>query len=230
MARDGRAGRQAAPLATQPSGAWRAGPASWLRALVGAMLVAALLAGCSEKVAQLPKLGPSDTVLAFGDSLTYGTGAAEAESYPAVLASLISRTVVREGVPGETTAEGARRLAGAIEQHKPKIVLLCLGGNDMLRKVDEGTIAANLRTMIRTAQARGVAVVLLGVPTPSLFGGAASLYAELAGEFGLPYEARVLNDVLKKPALKADPIHPNAQGYRVVAEAVAALLKRAGAI
>ncbi len=196
------------------------------------LLIASTLAlsGCGSKVPALPKLGQNDIILAFGDSLTYGTGASEAESYPVVLSKLTGRTVIREGVPGETTEQGLRRLPSALETHKPKILLLCLGGNDMLRKVSDATIVANLREMIQAATRQGTAVVLLGVPRPALFGSAATFYGELAKEFRLPYEGEVLNDVLKKPGMKADPIHPNAQGYRVVAEAVAALLKKGGAL
>jgi len=188
------------------------------------------LAACGGKGPALPKLASGDVILAFGDSLTYGTGALEAESYPAVLARLTARPVLRAGVPGEVTAQGLARLPAALEEHKPKLLLLCLGGNDMLRKVDDATIKSNLRQMIGIARNRGVAVVLIGVPRPALFGGSAKLYSELAGELGLVYEGAVLNDVLRKPDLKADPIHPNAQGYRAVAEAVAALLKKSGAL
>lgn len=194
------------------------------------VLVTTAVAGCGGGTPKVPKLGADDVILAFGDSLTYGTGASETESYPAVLAGLIGRSVVRDGVPGETTAQGKQRLPSALERHRPKLVLLCLGGNDMLRKVDDATIASNLREMIRSIQASGAAVVLLGVPKPALFGGAASYYEELAREFKLPYEGEVIVEVLRKPGLKADPIHPNAQGYRIVAEAVAALLKKSGAL
>ena len=200
-----------------------------LAALWSVCLAAVLLAACSEP-AKLPLLGPDDVVLAFGDSLTFGTGAREEESYPEVLSGLIGRKVVREGVPGEMTQQGLQRLGRVLEAHKPKILLLCLGGNDMLRRVDDGRIAANLRQMISAARQRGIAVVLLGVPRPVLFGGAATFYAELADESGLVYEAEVLNDVLRDPALKSDPIHPNAAGYRRIAERIAALMKERGAL
>jgi acyl-CoA thioesterase I len=196
-----------------------------------ALVVCALLALVScGKGPQLPLLGPDDLVVAFGDSLTHGTGARDEESYPDVLATLIGRKVVRAGVPGEVTAQGVRRLAQALDTHRPKIVLLCLGGNDMLRRVNDESIVANLRAMIAAAQSRGTAVVLLGVPRPALFGGAATFYADLADEYGLVYESDVINTVLRDPALKSDPIHPNADGYRRIAEAIAALLKQRGAL
>ncbi len=200
--------------------------ARWLLAV----LVATALAGCGEKMPQLPALGPNDVVVAFGDSLTYGTGAGENESYPAVLAQLIGRNVVRSGVPGEVTAQGLGRLPEVIEEYQPKLVIVTLGGNDMLRKVSAAEIKSNLRQIIRTLKDRGIAVVLVGVPQPALITSAPEFYRELAKEFDVPYEGRVVTDVLYQRELKSDPIHPNAQGYRRIAEALAALLKRAGAI
>jgi lysophospholipase L1-like esterase len=186
--------------------------------------------GCRGKVTRLPQLSPDDVVLAFGDSLTFGTGAREDESYPEVLATLIERKVIRAGVPGETTQQGVRRFEQALETYRPKIVLLCLGGNDMLRRADDAAIVANLRTMIQEARRRNVAVVLLGVPRPALFGGAAAFYATLAREHGAVYEGEIMNAVLRDPGLKSDPIHPNAAGYRRIAERLAALLRERGAL
>lgn len=190
----------------------------------------ALLSACGGPDPQLPLLGPDDTVLAFGDSLTFGTGAREQESYPEVLAAMIGREVVRAGVPGEVTVQGLRRLGQALDAHRPKIVLLCLGGNDMLRRVNDATIVANLRAMVAAAHDRGTAVVLLGVPRPALFGGAAAFYQDLADELGVVYEGDILNSVLRDPALKSDPIHPNAAGYRRIAERLAAVLAERGAL
>lgn len=194
-----------------------------------ASALCALLTACSGRPA-LPYVAGDDVILAFGDSLTYGTGAAEDESYPAVLATLTGRKVVGAGVPGEITSQGLARLSGALESHRPRIVLLCLGGNDMLRRVDDGTIAANLREMVQLAQRRDAAVVLIAVPRPAIFGGAAKFYAALAKELGLAYEGDVMTDVLRDRGLKSDPIHPNAAGYRRIAERLAALLQRSGAI
>ena len=189
-----------------------------------------VLAGCGEKVPQLPRLAPTDVIVAFGDSLTFGTGAAEPESYPVVLGSLLGRPVVRAGVPGEVTAQGLARLPAVIEEHQPRLVIVCLGGNDMLRQVKEAEIRSNLRTIIRTLKERGIGVVLIGVPRPALITAAATFYSEIAAEFGIPYEGKVVTSVLYAPDMKADPIHPNAKGYRRMAEAIAELLKKAGAL
>lgn len=194
------------------------------------LLAALALAACGANVPPLPRVGASDVILAFGDSLTYGTGAEEAQSYPAVLRTLVQRNVVRAGVPGETTTQGLQRLPQALEEHAPKLVLLCMGGNDMLHKVAPATIRANLRAMVDLIRTRGASVVLIGVPEPKLFSDPPPFYEELAEELNLPYEGEILDDVLHDNALKSDAIHPNAQGYRLMAEALAELLRQAGAI
>ena len=203
--------------------------ATLLRSLV-VVLVLSALAACGEKPPQLAKLGGDDVVLAFGDSLTYGTGAGTEEAYPNVLSKLIGRQVVGAGVPGETTADGLERLPAVLDEVKPRLVLLCMGGNDMLRRADPASIESNLRAMVQLARARGIGVVLIGVPEPALFGGTAGFYAKLAQEFGIPLENHVMHEVLFDNGLKSDPIHPNAKGYHRLAEAIAELLRRAGAV
>ncbi|MBI1965606.1 MAG: arylesterase [Betaproteobacteria bacterium] len=200
--------------------------------LLCALLLSLLLpfAGCGGKGPQVPKLGANDVILAFGDSLTHGTGAKEEESYPAVLAQLTGRQVVRAGVPGEVTVQGLARLPSVIEEYGPRLVIVCLGGNDMLRKVSDAEIARNLRAIIKEIKGRGIAVVLVGVPKPALITSAPEFYAGLAKEFGIPYEGKVVTSVLYSPDMKSDAIHPNAKGYRRMAEAIADLLKKAGAL
>ena len=201
-----------------------------MRRLVLAPLLALALAGCGEKIPRLPAIAPSEVIVAFGDSLTYGTGASEAESYPAVLARLVNRSVVRAGVPGEMTAGGLTRLESVLDEHRPALVIVCLGGNDMLRKLDDEQIRANLREIVRAIKARGISAVLVGVPKPALITSAPAFYEEVAREFAIPYEGKVVTSVLYKSELKSDPIHPNALGYRRMAEAIAELLKKAGAV
>lgn len=195
-----------------------------------ALLLVAALASCGQKVPRLAPVGPGDVIVAFGDSLTYGTGAAEHESYPAVLAQLVQRNIVRAGVPGETTGGALARLKQVLDEHRPALMIVCLGGNDMLRKLDETQTRSNLREIIKTIKQRGVAVALLGVPKPALIASAPAFYAELAQEFDIPYDGKVVTEVLYRAELKSDPIHPNARGYRRIAEAIAELLKKAGAV
>jgi lysophospholipase L1-like esterase len=187
------------------------------------------LAACGD-APKLARLAPDAAVLAFGDSLTYGTGASEAESYPAQLEGLIARKVVRAGVPGEVSAQALARLPAALEEHQPRLVVLCIGGNDFLRNLGQAQVAANVRAMVRLAKDKGADVLLLGTPEKGLLVSPPKFYSEIAAELRIPYEGKVIGEILRDSSLKSDPIHPNARGYRVMAERIAALLKKAGAI
>jgi lysophospholipase L1-like esterase len=197
--------------------------------LLASILLVLALAGCSERP-KLERLAPDAVVLAFGDSLTYGTGAAEDESYPAQLQKLIGRRVVRAGVPGEVTAQALARLPAALDEHAPRLVLLCIGGNDFLRRLGNRQAEKNVREMVKLAQNRGVAVLLIGTPEPGFSVSPPSFYGGIAKEYRVPYEGAIVGEVLKDRTLKADPIHPNARGYRIIAERLAATLRESGAI
>ncbi len=199
------------------------------RRYVLALFAVLLLAACG-RAPTLPRLSPHDVILAFGDSLTHGTGASEETAYPAVLASLTGHTVINAGVPGDTTATGLQRLPAVLAEHKPRLVLLCLGGNDMLHQQPAATTENNLRLLVQTIRASGAEVVLIGVPEPRLFGGAPHFYARVAKDMKLPLEQDAFNEVLKDARLKSDPIHANAAGYRVVAQRLDEFLKEAGAL
>jgi lysophospholipase L1-like esterase len=199
--------------------------------LFRALLVAcaAFAAACGD-AAKLAPLAPDAVVLAFGDSITYGTGARESEGYPAQLEALIGRTVVRAGVPGEVSAQALARLPAALEEHRPQLLVLCIGGNDFLRNLGKAQVEANVRRMIALARERGAGVLLIGTPEKGLLLAPPGFYADLASEFRIPYEGKVIGEILRNSELKSDPIHPNARGYRLIAERVAARLRDAGAI
>ena len=198
--------------------------------LLGAFVLAALVA-CDKDVPQVPPVPPGGVILAFGDSLTYGQGARADESYPAVLERLVTRRVVSAGVPGERTDQGLLRLADELREHAPDLLLLLHGGNDLLTMTGEDKAARNIRAMIRLARERYIPVVLIGVPRPKLrLSGAAEFYGTIATELGIPFEGEVLAQILADPAMKRDPVHPNAAGYRRLAEAMRDLLEACGAI
>ena len=199
-------------------------------ALLAALAVTVAYSGCGRNVPRLAPLGADAVVLAFGDSLTYGTGVGAAESYPAVLERLIGRKVVSSGVPGEVSATGLARLPGVLDEVRPQLLVLCHGGNDILRNLDPAALRENLEGMVRAARDRGIPVVLLAVPKPGLFLSPHPVYDQLARKLAVPTEEQALAEILADNSLKSDPIHPNAKGYARLAERVVALLESAKAL
>ncbi len=197
--------------------------------MVVAILI--LISGCSKQGPVLTKLTETDVILAFGDSLTYGTGVTSELSYPSVLANQIGHTVINKGIPGELSADGLLRLPGLLNEHKPALVIFCHGGNDFLHKQPIEQLEQNLKQMIQLAKDAGAEVMLVGVPQPKLLLlSDAEVYAKIANEMNVPYVENALSEILSKNALKSDAVHPNAQGYQMLADAVEAVLLDSKAI
>ena len=198
--------------------------------LIQIVLLTLLLSACGSEP-QLQPLASDAVILAFGDSLTYGTGTKQESSYPNLLQQLSKREVINAGIPGDVTAGGLERLAETIEEVQPQLLILCLGGNDMLRQKPAAEIEGNLEEMVTISRELGVPVVLLGVPRPAIFGlESANFYYTLAERMKLPLEAEIIPEVLSERDLKSDQIHPNAEGYRLIAEAVFNKLRESGAL
>ena len=192
-------------------------------------LTVLLLMACSSQP-QLPKLAPDAVILAFGDSLTYGSGAGRDESYPRVLSRLTGLEVINAGVPGEVSGRGVKRLPGLLDEYLPQMLILCHGGNDMLRKQEMNLLAENLRSMIRMAHERGVSVLMLAVPRPGVFMNPPAFYEEVAREMRVPIALEIVPDILSERSLKSDTIHPNRDGYRIMAEEIFQLMKEVKAL
>jgi acyl-CoA thioesterase-1 len=108
-------------------------------------------------------------------------------------------TVINQGVPGDTTSGGLRRIDYALAGD-PRILILELGANDGLRGVDVQTIERNLETLIRRAQTSGLQVLLCGMETPPLRGWPYTrafhdIYRRLAARDGVPLVPFLLEGV-----------------------------------
>ena len=169
-------------------------------------------------------------ILAFGDSLTAGNGASANESYPEVLASLINRKVINSGISGLQTGAALAKLPGLLEEYHPNLVILCLGGNDMLRNKKAESVEQNLNAMVEMILTKGSQVVLIGVPKPSISLMVPGFYEDIAKRYNVVIENEVLAELERNRKYKSDSIHLNAAGYRKMAERIASFLKEKGAI
>ena len=165
-------------------------------------------------------------ILAFGDSITAGYGLPEADTLTTRLADALNKmgrtvTVINGGVSGDTTADGLSRLDWALAD-KPQIMILALGGNDMLRGLDPRTTRDNLEGIIQKAQAAGVEIILAGMLAPPNLGSEYktafdAIYPELAKAHNLLFMPFLLQDVAQVSALnQGDGIHPNSDGVAVM--------------
>jgi lysophospholipase L1-like esterase len=196
-----------------------------------------LLTACGKSEKVFSKLPNDAVIMAFGDSITYGTGADKSQSYPSVLAQLSSHTVINNGIPGEISADGLKRLPALLDQQHPQLLILIHGGNDILRNLPREQTAANLTAMIKEAKQRNINVVMLGVPTFGLFSAvgllsmeSAEIYQQVAKDEKVPVDLKSLPEIVSTQELKSDQVHPNAQGYQRLAEAVFKLLQKTGAL
>ena len=191
----------------------------------GAGLLLVTLAGCGRDKKTAQPVPPGSTVLAPGDSLTFGTGASAETSYPTVLAGLTGWNVVNAGVPGDTSAQALARLPALLAEHQPKLVIVSIGGNDFLRKLPESDTRAHVHAICKQSLDAGAQVLLVAVPRATVAAALGqmtdhALYAEVSKDLKIPLQREAWGEVLAQPDLRADAVHANARGYAQFARSV----------
>lgn len=169
---------------------------------------------------------PSDgsTVVAFGASLVVGVGSTEGNDFVSLLSQQLDEPIINLGQSGETTEVAMRRIDEVLDQD-PKVVLLLLGGNDILQRKPRTETFANLAQMIETIQASGASVLLLGVRGGVLTDSYEKEYRRLARTYNTAYVPDVLDGLFGNPALMSDTIHPNDAGYQIIADRIQPVLQ-----
>ena len=158
-----------------------------------------------------------ENIICFGDSLTYGTGASEDQSYPAHLSRLIGLPVINQGHPGDTTADGLLRLEKDVLNNSPRIVLITLGGNDLRKRLGKTEAFANLEKIIRAIQAKGALVIVGEIRIPFISRAFYSQYQVVVLKAGSVFVPDILGGIMGDGSLMSDRIHPNGNGYAVMA-------------
>ena len=193
-----------------------------------------LITGCS-KPPKLSKIASGSKVIALGDSLTYGYGATPETAYPTVLANKTGWQVSNEGINGDTSEGVLNRLDKIIEQ-SPNLILLGIGGNDVLHKVPTETVKANINQIVEKIKSANIRLVLIAEPYFSnaiLFGKADDnpIYEEIAKEKQIPLFGKSdggWSEIISDKSLKSDQIHANAEGYAKFADNLCKFLQKQG--
>lgn len=205
-------------------------PARRLLALLALLLVAA----CGQQ--KEDPLAAGTRVLALGDSLTAPHGIAPNEAWPTLLAERTGWVVTNAGISGDTSSGGLQRLPALLDEHNPQLVLVTLGGNDMLRRLPQGQTTANLGQILTLIKSRGAKAVLVATPKPSIAGAVfnnlspAEFYRPLAKDHGVPLIEDAMAEVLSDTQLKSDQLHPNAAGHALLSKKLFEALKTIGYI
>jgi acyl-CoA hydrolase len=200
--------------------------------LLSACLSILLVACGGEKAKAI--IPANSTVVILGDSLTYGTGADKGQDYASMLANNTGWNVINAGIPGNTSSNGLARLPDLLSEHHVDLLIVELGGNDFLQHLPEKETASNLKAILAQSKAKNIPTVMLAIPAFSPLGAAFGnlsdhpIYEKIAQETGTALIEDVFSDVLAKNGLKADPVHPNAAGYRVVEEGLRTTLIEMG--
>ncbi|MCP4178467.1 MAG: arylesterase [bacterium] len=163
------------------------------------------------------KIPQGKSIICFGDSLTYGTGASKNMSYPAQLSRMINRPIINLGISGETTSMALKRINEVIKLD-PKIVLITLGGNDLKNGISKKETFGNLRTIVTTIQNHKALVIIGGIDIPFFGKGFGQAYKELARETGSVLIPNIYTGLLGNRKLMSDRIHPNNAGYTKLAQ------------
>ena len=185
------------------------------------MLLFLLLVGASAR-ASLP------TVLVIGDSITSGYGIPFEKNWVSLAQNRMRSKVrfINAAISGETTAGASRNLPGLLDEHRPRVVILEIGGNDGLRGHPPAVIYENLAGMIERSLQAGADVLLTGIDIPSNYGPAyrdafRSVYTKLATDYALAFVPSIITDIFSHPEMfQEDGVHLNEAAQQLIADRI----------
>jgi lysophospholipase L1-like esterase len=159
----------------------------------------------------------NSTVVLFGDSLARGYGASPGQDLAARLGERFGLKIANLGVVGDQSDDALFRVPQVVAM-QPGLVIVIIGGNDMMRGVEKAQTMKNIRAIVEKLLAEGASVCLVGIEPPLMTGiSYHSEFRAIADELKLAFVPDALGDILANPSLKADTVHPNSEGYGVLA-------------
>ncbi len=158
-------------------------------------------------------------IIAFGDSLVEGVGSTVGNDFVSLLSKKTGREIMNLGISGNTTEDGLKRI-GEIEKYNPKVVMILLGGNDAIRRIKTETTFKNLELIIQKVHSTGAVVLLLGVKGGLLGDKFKPEFKEISQKYRTAFVPNVLDGLFGNPKFMSDGIHPNDEGYKIIAEKV----------
>jgi acyl-CoA thioesterase-1 len=159
-------------------------------------------------------------IICFGDSITVGYGAGPKEDYPAILSGMVKLPVINAGIDGDTTAEALKRIKSDVIIRQPRLVIIEFGGNDFLRKVAFSDTMKNMEAMIQIIQSAGAMAAIADISVDMVMSDYRREFRRLAKKYKAIFIPNLYKGIIANPALKYDNIHPNAEGYKLIAKRI----------
>jgi len=159
-------------------------------------------------------------IICFGDSLTFGYGANASENYPSILANMLNLPIINAGIDGDTTQEALRRIDSDVLDRDPFLVIVEFGGNDFLRRISLDETLKNIEEIIKKIQSKGAMVALADVSAGPIMSSYGKEFKRLSKKYNTILIPHLLSGILANPSLKSDSIHPNAEGYKFIAQKI----------
>ncbi|MDP2941884.1 MAG: GDSL-type esterase/lipase family protein [Candidatus Omnitrophota bacterium] len=186
---------------------------------LGLLLIATFVGCAKREIKNIDSKGQS--IICFGDSITFGYGANPGEDYPTALTKFLSEPVINAGVDGDTTREALKRIQADCLDKEPRLVIVEFCGNDFLKKVPFEETKKNLAEITDRLQAGGAMVAIVDISSGMFLKQYRNAYKKIAREKGAIFIPSVLSKIITNPSMKSDFLHPNAKGYQLVAERIA---------
>jgi len=178
-----------------------------------------VLSSCAKR--EIKNINAKGTnIICFGDSLTFGYGANAGEDYPSVLAKLINAPVINAGVDADTTPEAMMRFKTDVLDKEPLLVIIEFAGNDFLKQIPKEVTLNNIKLMTEQIQSRGAMVAIVDISAGMFFSEYRKAFSELAREKRAIFIPHILSGIITNPSMKSDFLHPNADGYKMIAQRI----------
>jgi acyl-CoA thioesterase I len=192
--------------------------ACW-KLIAGGSLIIFCVSGCMKSdITNISSEGKY--IICFGDSITEGFGAGPKDAYPSCLSRLTSVPVVNAGIEGDTSDGALRRINPDVLDREPLLVIVQFGANDFLTKVPIEETKANLEAIIIQIQKHGAIVALADVSNEHVMAQYGPMFKALSRKYKTIYIRDLLAGIFANPSLKSDYFHPNAGGYKIIAQRI----------
>jgi len=189
-----------------------------LVAFIGFVAFIALWGCAKREIKNIDSKGKN--IVCFGDSMTFGYGAEPGADYPSALTKMTSIPVINAGIDGDTSTEALKRLESDVLERDPLLVIIEFGGNDFLRKIPQEVTLNNVKEMIEKIQAKGAMAAIVDISAGMFLAEYRAAFSKLAREKGTIFISSILSGIITNPSMKSDFIHPNADGYNVIAQRI----------